>query len=165
MSRIKVVNELAELVPILMAVDTDVKREVFKEVSAEWKTLREVEEKYGQEGKDALLLFEKMKLVETRWQSNDTGPKKAYHTYYTSFHIDISCPVGEISDALSAAMLNESNFKKIEDKILKDISDDGRFAGDIAEELDITPTMLKSIVKRSAKLDYRGHRVERFKEE
>ena len=106
-----------------------------------------------------------MKLVETRWQSNENGPKKAYHTYYTSFHIDISCPVGEISDALSAAMLTNAQFKKIEDTILKDITEDGRFGGDIAEELDVTPTMLRSIVKRSAKLDYRGHRVEKFKEE
>jgi predicted DNA-binding ArsR family transcriptional regulator len=30
--------------------------------------------------------------------------------------------------------------------------------------LGVTFTMLKSLVKRSTKLDYRGHRIERVKE-
>jgi predicted DNA-binding ArsR family transcriptional regulator len=40
----------------------------------------------------------------------------------------------------------------------------GKFAGDVAEVLGVTFTMLKSLVKRSTKLDYRGHRIERVKE-
>ena len=35
---------------------------------------------------------------------------------------------------------------------------------DVAEKLGITQTMLKSLVKRSIKLDFRGHRIERLKE-
>jgi predicted DNA-binding ArsR family transcriptional regulator len=34
----------------------------------------------------------------------------------------------------------------------------------VAEKLGITQTMLKSLVKRSIKLDFRGHRIERIKE-
>ncbi|MEM2899617.1 MAG: ArsR family transcriptional regulator, partial [Thermoplasmata archaeon] len=41
---------------------------------------------------------------------------------------------------------------------------DGKFAGDLAEQLGITSVMLKSLVKRSGKLEFRGHRVERLKE-
>src|SRR5437867_13454311 len=80
LNRIKVVSEVAELVPILRAVDTDVKSEVFKEVSTGWKTAREIEEKFGASGADALRFFEKMKLVETKWQTGPTAsPEKAYH--------------------------------------------------------------------------------------
>ncbi|MCK4455854.1 MAG: ArsR family transcriptional regulator, partial [Thermoplasmata archaeon] len=46
MNRIKFVNEPAELVPILMAVDKEVKREVLKDVSDNWRTAREIEEKF-----------------------------------------------------------------------------------------------------------------------
>jgi predicted DNA-binding ArsR family transcriptional regulator len=42
---------------------------------------------------------------------------------------------------------------------------EGKFVGDIAEDLKLSPTMLKSLIKRSAKLEYRGHRVERLEEE
>lgn len=165
MNRIKVINEPAELVPVLRAVDTHVKREVFKEVTADWKTAKEIEDKFGEEGKEALQFFEKMKLVETKWQSTDeAAPEKAYHTYYSSFHINTSCPVFEISDVLSAAVMPDKEFKKLERKIYKLVDEEGKFVGDIAESLKISTTMLKCLAKRSVKLDLRGHRVERSKE-
>jgi predicted DNA-binding ArsR family transcriptional regulator len=169
MTRIKVINEPSELVPMLRAVDTKVKREVLKEVTLEWRTSKEIEEKYGHEGKEALKFFEKMKLVETKWQSTSgpqsvSHPEKAYHTYYTSFHINASWPVYEISDVLAAAMMPEDEFKEIEAKILDQVGPEGRFAGDVAENLGITSTMLRSLVKRSVKLDYRGHRIELIKD-
>ena len=165
MNKIKVINEPSELVPMLRAVDTPVKRDVLKEVTMEWKTLKEIEEKYGPEGKEALKFFEKMKLVETRWQpSGGNRPEKAYHTYYNSFHINASWPVYEISDVLSVAMMPEDEFLDMEDKILKQVGKEGKFAGDVAEGLGLTSTMLKSMVKRSVLLDYRGHRLEKVKE-
>jgi predicted DNA-binding ArsR family transcriptional regulator len=39
------------------------------------------------------------------------------------------------------------------------------FAGDVSEQKELSMTMLKSLVKRSVKLEYRGHRVELVKEE
>ncbi|UCE38024.1 MAG: ArsR family transcriptional regulator [Thermoplasmata archaeon] len=169
MNRIKVVNEVADLVPFLRAVSTNVKMSVFKEVSEDWRTGKEIADKYGDEGKSSLKLLEKMKLVETRWQplEEDPGsaPEKAYHTYYASFSINASCPVIEISDVLAVAMMSEKEFKKNEKEIYESVGSDGKFVGDIAEELNLTPTMLKSLIKRSAKLEYRGHRVERLEEE
>jgi predicted DNA-binding ArsR family transcriptional regulator len=163
MKRIKVINEPTELVSILRAVDTKVKREVFKEVSQDWCTIKAIEDKYGEEGKEALMFFEKMKLVETKWESGEKGSEKAYHSYYMSFHINTSCPVIEISDVLAVAVMQKKEFDKYEKKIKKLVGEDGKFAGDIAEELGISPTMLKSIVKRSSVLEYRGHRVEILK--
>jgi len=165
MNKIKVINEPSELVPMLRAVDTPVKRDVLKEVTMEWKTLKEIEDKYGVEGKEALKFFEKMKLVETRWQpSGGARPEKAYHTYYNSFHINASWPVYEISDVLSVAMMPEEEFLELEKKILDQIGKEGKFAGDVAEAMGLTSTMLKSVVKRSVRLDYRGHRLEKIKE-
>jgi predicted DNA-binding ArsR family transcriptional regulator len=165
MNKIKVINEPSELVPMLRAVDTPVKRDVLKEVTMEWKTLKEIEDKYGPDGKEALKFFEKMKLVETRWQpSGGNRPEKAYHTYYNSFHINASWPVYEISDVLSVAMMPEVEFLEMEIKILEQVGKEGKFAGDVAEGLGLTSTMLKSMVKRSVLLDYRGHRLEKVKE-
>ncbi len=165
MNKIKVINEPSELVSMLRAVDTPVKRDVLKEVTLEWRTVREIEERYGTEGKEALTFFEKMKLVETRWQPTEGGrPEKAYHTYYNSFHINAQWPVYEISDVLYAAMMPEDEFKEVEENILEQIGKEGRFAGDVAEKLGMTATLLKSLVKRSVKMDYRGHRLERVKE-
>lgn len=167
MNRMKVINEPSDLVPMLRAVDTEAKRQVLKEVTLEWRTAKEIEEKYGKEGRESLKFLEKMKLVETRWQSSSKSPQpeKAYHTYYSSFHISVTWPVYEISDVLSIAMMPENEFRKVEKGILEEIGEEGKFAGDVAESLGMTSTMLKSIVKRSIKLDLRGHRVEKLKEE
>jgi predicted DNA-binding ArsR family transcriptional regulator len=165
MNRIKVINEPSELVPMLRAVDTRVKREVLKEVTLEWRTAKELEDKYGDEGKEAILFFEKMKLVETKWQSTGGNyPEKAYHTYYNSFHINASWPVYEISDVLSVAMMPDKEFNAMEKKIIQFVGTEGKFSGDVAEKLGITSTMLRSLAKRSIKLDFRGHRIERLKD-
>lgn len=164
MNRIKVVNEPAELVPILRAVDSDVKREVFKEVSFNWRTAKEIEDKYGKEGTEALNFFEKMRLVETKWQTSpgSTSPVKAYHAFYGSFHINATSPILEISDVLAAAMMNDEKYNKLEKKIYELVGEDGKFAGDVAEELGVSQTMLKALVKRSTRLDFRGHRIQRY---
>ena len=47
MNKIKVINEPSELVPMLRAVDTPIKREVLKEVTVEWRTAKEIEDRYG----------------------------------------------------------------------------------------------------------------------
>ncbi|MDN5357229.1 MAG: ArsR family transcriptional regulator [Candidatus Methanomethylophilaceae archaeon] len=166
MNKIKVINEPSELVPMLRSVDTPIKREILKEVTLEWRTVGEIEEKYGQEGKDALVFFEKMKLVETRWLSTDGSyPEKSYHTYYTSFSINSQWPVYEISDVLAAAMMSDEEYAVLEEKILAELGSAGRFSGDVAEALGLTSTMLKSLVRRSVRMDYRGHRIEPIKEE
>ena len=166
MNKIKVINEPSELVPVLRSVDTPVKREVLKEVTLEWRTLGQIEEKFGAEGRDALIFFEKMKLVETRWLSVDGNyPEKSYHSYYTSFSINAQWPVYEISDVLAAAMMSDDEFTETENRILKELGKTGRFSGDVAETLNLTSTMLKSLVRRSVRMDYRGHRIEPLPEE
>ena len=166
MNRIKVINEPSELVPMLRSVDTPIKRDVLKEVTLEWRTADEIEKKYGPEGKDAIIFFEKMKLVESRWLSTDGNyPEKSFHTYYTSFHINAQWPVYEISDVLAAAMMSEEEYSEIENKILEQVGTDGKFSGDVAEALGMTSTMLKSLVRRSVKMDFRGHRIELKRDE
>ena len=168
MNRIKVVSELAELVPILRAVDTDVKRDVFKEVSTDWRTANQIEQRYGKDGVEALHSFEKLKLVETKWQTSVTAsPEKAYHAFYGSFHINASAPVQEISDILSVAVMPEAKYKKLEERLTKLVGekgDEGKFAGDLADDLQVSQTMLRALVKRSSRLDFRGHRVQRFED-
>jgi len=164
MKRIKVINDPTELVPILRAVDTKVKRDVFREVSEDWRTLKEIELKHGKTGKDSILFFEKMKLVETKWVSSDAGSEKAYHTYYMSFHINTTCTVKEISEVLSIAVLNDKDFTALEKKVLGVVGDTGKFAGDIAEQFEMSSIELKSLVKRSVKMEYRGHRIEKISE-
>ena len=166
MKRIKVVNDPTDLVSLLRAMDSQVKKNVFQDTTTAWITESQVMEKYGQEGVDALWFFEKMKLVETSWQiDSNYNKEKTYHSYYISVHINTSTSIMEISDVLYIASLIEEEYREIEDRLYRMVGKKGIFAGDLGKELDIKPTVLKGLVKRSGKLAYRGHRIERIIEE
>ena len=66
---------------------------------------------------------------------------------------------------MTAAMMSDDEYAGIESKILEEVGSEGRFSGDIAESLGLSSTMLKSLVRRSVKMDYRGHRIELIREE
>lgn len=162
MRRTKIITEPTDLIPMFHVVNTEFKRQIFKEISQNWCTERDIVERYGEEGKNVLQLFEKTKLVSIKWEPGNP-PVKAYRSYYTSFHINTTCPVTEISDILYVAIMSDEEFRNMEQKILDIIGEEGKFAGNVSEELKISPIMLRGITKRSEKLEYRGHRIEKRK--
>jgi predicted DNA-binding ArsR family transcriptional regulator len=164
MHRIKVVNEVSELVPILRAVDTPVKLKLLQRLSESWLTTDDVVREFGKEGSKALTFFEKLKLVDTRWVAREgkRSPDKSYHSYYSTININTTAPLAEISEILSIASMDDKEYAKLEARIFDAVGDTGRFFSDMAEELGMSATRLKGLVKRSDKLEYRGHRIERF---
>ncbi len=159
MTRVKVIKDITDFVPILRAVNTRVKRNVFTELAQDWVTADDIEGRFGEEGKSALKLFEKMKLLETRWQHTGRETKKAYHTYYSAVHIDASAPINEISDILYAAMVEDHEFREMEEKIIDSIKEGNDFAKDMENILEVSPVTLKSLIKRSVRLDFRGNKI------
>jgi len=165
MMRTKVVNDSTDLVPLLRAFDNKTKKEVFKEVITDWKTLSDITEKYGPDGKNALETFDKMKLVETKWTTSEEGvegkPQKKYKSYYSAFNINISCPVNELSEIFTVASLSGTDFDKLEDDIFSYIGEDGKFGNMVAENFGLSNLSLKSLVKRSNKFCYKGLKLAR----
>ena len=163
MLRTKVVNDSTDLIPLIRAFDNPVKKAVFKEIQTEWKPLSEIKNKYGNNGEQALELFDQMKLVETKWTTSDEGingkPQKKYRSYYAAFNINISCPVNEISEIFTIASLRKKDFNDLEEDIITFVGDDGKFSNTVAEEFNMTPLALKSIVKRSEKLAFKGLKI------
>jgi len=165
--RIKVVNDVSDLVPILRAVGTPLRLKVVQRLGEEWLTLEDIEREFGAEGKQALAFFEKLRLIDTRWVAREgrRQPEKSYHFYYSTININTTSPLAEISEVLAIATLPPKEYEKLEARIHAAVGPDGRFFSDVAEELKMSPTRLKALVKRSEKLEYRGHRIERFRGE
>ena len=165
MMRTKVVNDSTDLVPLLRAFDNNVKKEVFTEILQDWKPLSDIQERYGEDGVEALEYFDKMKLVETKWTTPEEGiegrPQKKYRSFYSAFNINISCPVNEISEIFTVASLSGREFKQLEDKIYTYIGDDGKFGNLVAENFRLSNLALKGLVKRSNKFCYKGLKLSR----
>ena len=165
--RIKVVNDVSDLVPVLRAVGTPLRLKVVQRLGEEWLTLDDIEREFGEDGKKALAFFEKLRLIDTRWVAREgrRQPEKSYHFYYSTININTTSPLAEISEVLAIATLPPKEYERLEERIYAAIGADGRFFSDVAEELKMSPTRLKALVKRSEKLEYRGHRIERFRGE
>jgi predicted DNA-binding ArsR family transcriptional regulator len=165
MIRTKVINDSTDLVTIIRAFDSPIKKEVFMEISRDWTPSSMIFTKFGGEGHDALEFFEKMKLAETKWTTPDEGingkPQKMYRSFYSLFNINISCPVNEISEIFNISSLDEQAFLGLEDKIYSFIGDTGTFANKVSENFHISNTALKALVKRSNRFQYTGLKITR----
>ncbi len=165
MIRTKVVNDSTDLIPLMRAFDSPLKKEIFKEIQVEWKALSEIRDKYGENGEKALELFDSMKLVETRWSTSEEGfggkPQKKYRSYYSAFNINISCPVNEISEIFTIASLDDSEFTKLEQDIYDFLGEDGKFSNTVSEHFHLSTLVLKSIIKRSDLISFKGLKVVR----
>lgn len=159
-SRIKVVNDVGELVSIFHAADSDVKRRLLLDLSTSWITMPVIEQKYGVEGKRSLLYLDKIKLIESQWMTGENGPEKAYHTYYTSVQINLLGTMSELADIIYATTLSEEKLLDYEEKIINMITEsEGVFLGDVAESLDVSQALLRGIVKRSNVLQIKGYKI------
>jgi len=163
-SRIKVVSDISDLVSVFHACDSEVKKNVFQEITKDWRTEEDIREKYGEEGVEALRYLEKIKLVETQWVTGEDGVKKAYHTYYDLFQINLSLPITEAAEIIRIITMSDREFKKWENKIIKLLGSEGSaFLGDLVEKLGVSQIVLRGLIKRSTKLEIKGMRVEVIK--
>jgi predicted DNA-binding ArsR family transcriptional regulator len=164
MHRIKVVNDVSELVPLLRAVDSPLKLKLVQRLAEAWLTAQDVEREFGKDGVKALSFFEKLKLIDTRWVAREgrKQPDKSYHFYYSTINISTTAPLAEVSEILAIASMADREYSRLENRIYDAVGEGGRFFSDVAEELGMSPTRLKGLVRRSDKLEYRGHRIERF---
>jgi len=165
MMRTKVVNDSTDLIPLLRAFDSKTKKEIFNELLNGWKTMSEIVDKYGNNGEEVLDVFDKMKLVETKWTTPDEGiggkPQKKYRSFYSAFNINISCPINEISEIFTVASLDQEEFEKLETRINDFIGPDGKFGNMVAEKFRLSNLALKGLVKRSNKFCYKGLKLSR----
>ncbi len=163
-SRIKVVSDIGDLVSVFHACDSEIKKKVFVEITKRWCTLEEIEEKYGEEGVEALKYLEKIKLVETQWVTAESGVKKAYHTYYDLFQINLSLPILEAAEVIRVITMSDEEFHDWEEKIIETIGPEKAiFLGDLVERLGISQIMLRGLIRRSTRIEIKGMRVEVMK--
>ncbi|WP_337861075.1 ArsR family transcriptional regulator [Ferroplasma sp.] len=159
-NRIKVINDVGELVTIFHAADTEVKRKLLLDLSTGWVTMPQIDEKYGTEGKKSLLYLDKIRMIESQWITGNKGPEKAYHTYYTNVQINLIGSMSDLSDIIFATTLNDEQLQDYEGKITGMMVNGGVFVGDVADSLKISQTLLKGIVNRSSILTIKGYKIE-----
>jgi predicted DNA-binding ArsR family transcriptional regulator len=161
MAQAKLINDITDLVWLMRAFDSDIKRKVFEKVCEDWTVMEDVEEEFGEEGVASLTFFEKVKLVETRWGMDDGAAKKEYHAFYSSFHIKVISSVDMLQDVFSIALMDEASFQDLVEKVY-DVVGNGELGREIERQFDLSSIQMKCIVKRSARLEYQGMKIKQI---
>ncbi len=161
MNKIKVVNDVGDLVTIFTISNDRVKSELLKALNEKWMTEEEVNKNLGTKAAEFLKYMEKIKFVESQWSNTPAGPKKVYHNYYTSIQINILLPTEEAGDVIYVASLSDSEVETYCNKINKMIDDGTQYIAEIQEKLGESPTYVRAIIKRSKHLTIKGMRVEK----
>lgn len=161
MNKIKVVNDVGDLVTIFTISNDTVKSELLKLLNQSWLTEDEVKQKLGEKAVEFLKYMEKIKFVESQWSNTPKGPKKVFHNYYTSIQINILLPTEEAGDVIFVAALPDEKVESYCNKIVKMVDDGTQYIAEIQEKLKQSPTYVRAIIKRSKHLTIKGMRVEK----
>lgn len=163
MAQAKLINDITDLVWLMRAFDSDVKRKVFEKVCEDWTFMDDIEDAFGEEGVAALSFFEKVRLVETRWGMDEGTAKKEYHAFYSSFHIKVISSVDMLQDVFSIALMDEETFQNLVDQVY-DFVGDGMLGREVERQFNLSSIQMKCLVKRSARLEYQGMKIKRIPE-
>lgn len=161
MNKIKVVNDVGDLVTIFTISNDKTKSELLKALNEKWLTEEDVKKKLGEKAVEFLKYMEKIKFVESQWSNTSDGPKKVFHNYYTSIQINILLPTQEAGDVIFVASLSDSEVETYCNKIKKMIEDGTQYIAEIQDKLNKSPTYVRAIIKRSKHLTIKGMRVEK----
>ncbi|MCW7076531.1 MAG: ArsR family transcriptional regulator [Candidatus Syntropharchaeales archaeon] len=161
--RVRIINDLPDLVPLLQIFTSTKHKQVFDLLSSKWCTEEELKAKLkSEEIGESLDVLRESGLLESKWRIPEAGatPEVEYATSYSRVRLNFQCEMEELGDIISISFIDEEAFGSIEDNIISCINSGKDSISNISISEDVPPILLKAIVKRSKKLLLKGQRIE-----
>ncbi|MEM0073876.1 MAG: ArsR family transcriptional regulator [Thermoplasmatales archaeon] len=162
MNKIKVVNDVGDLVIVFTLSNSKMKSDLLKILNQNWMTEDEVKSRFGEEAVEFLKYLEKIKFIESQWSNTSQGPKKVYHNYYTSIQINVLIPTEEAGDVIYVASMDDNKVEDYCSKIEEMIDQGTQYIAEIQERLKESSTFVRAVIKRSKHLTIKGMKVEKI---
>ncbi|ADB57296.1 ArsR family transcriptional regulator [Archaeoglobus profundus] len=168
MRRVKLVNDVVDLVPILYMFSTTTYKNVYSALLDDWYTLNELKEMFGEGVEEALKILKSAGMLEVRWRmpKDPAGkPEKEYHVTYTHLNASFYVSLIELNKVLEVIFMPEDEFEEVVKKVIDEIKAGRMSVQHISRDLKLEPIVVRAIAKRSLKLNLKGNIVEIAKEE
>jgi predicted DNA-binding ArsR family transcriptional regulator len=159
--RTRIVNDPADLVPLIQAFGSDIHKKVFNELSSDWMTKAELEKVIGAEVDESLKILQKGGLIQSRWRMPDNleTPDKEYHTSYSNVRANFQCELDELGDLIRIAFSDEEEFLEIVFKIEEEIKIGNTSTAGLCRALNQDASFIRGIAKRSHKFTIQGQKL------
>ncbi|WP_457549836.1 ArsR family transcriptional regulator [Archaeoglobus sp.] len=168
MRRVKLINDVVDLVPILHMFSTTTYKNVYSALLDGWFTLSELRERFGEGVEEALKILKSAGMLEVRWRmpKDPAGkPEKEYHVTYTHMNASFYVSLIELNKVLEVIFMPEDEFEEVVRKVIDEIKAGRMSVQHISRDLKLEPIVVRAIAKRSLKLNLKGNIVEIAKEE
>ncbi|AFC99023.1 Uncharacterized protein conserved in archaea [Methanocella conradii HZ254] len=164
--RTKIINDPADLVPLLQVFNSKLHSQVFDEVSGGWKTQKELEEATGKDVSRSLDVLKQGGLIESRWRMPAPGeaPVLEYRTSYNEVRVNFQCTMKELSEIIMIAFSMDEGLRKLAEQMEKEIEGGNASLVNLSRVFDKSPTFLKGVAKRSRNIVVKGQRLEIVRE-
>ncbi len=160
--RTKIINDPADLVPLLQVFNSKLHSQVFNEISAGWKTEAELQEITGKDVSKSIDALKQGGLIESRWRMPEPGesPVLEYRTSYNEVRANFQCTMKELSELIMIAFSMDESLRKMAEKMEKEIEGGNASLVNLSRIFERSPTFLKGVAKRSHNIVVKGQRLE-----
>ncbi len=168
MRRVKLVNDVVDLVPILHMFSTTTYKNVYSALLDGWYTLEELRERFGEGVEEALRILKSAGMLDVRWRmpkDPSEKPEKEYHVTYTHLNASFYVSLIELNKVLEVVFMPDDEFEELVKKIVEEIKAGRMSVQHISRDLRLEPIVVRAIAKRSFKLNIKGNIVEVAREE
>jgi predicted DNA-binding ArsR family transcriptional regulator len=160
--RTKIINDPADLVPLLQVFNSKLHSQVFNEISTGWKTEGELAELTGKDVSKSIDALKQGGLIESRWRMPEPGesPVLEYKTSYNEVRANFQCTMKELSELIMIAFSMDESLRKMAEEMEKEIEGGNASLVNLSRIFDRSPTYLKGVAKRSHNIVVKGQRLE-----
>ena len=159
--RTRIVNDPADLVPLIQAFGSDIHKKVFNELSSDWTTKEEIEKAVEADVEESLRILQEGGLVQSRWRMTQTGktPDKEFHASYSNVRANFQCGLDELSNLIRIAFSDDEEFREIVFKIEEEIKMGNTSTSGLCRALNQNVCFIRGVAKRSRKLTIKGQKI------
>jgi predicted DNA-binding ArsR family transcriptional regulator len=166
--RAKLVNDVVELIPIFHLLSTDTYRKVYSALLEGWYTYDELKERFGEGFEEALRILKHAGMLEVKWRMpSDPGgrPEKEYHVSYTHVSANFYISLKDLNKVLEVVFMPDDELEEYVKKLEEEIKAGRTSVPYMCKSLNLDPLFVRSVAKRSLKLNLKGQLVELAKDE
>jgi predicted DNA-binding ArsR family transcriptional regulator len=160
--RTRIVNDPADLVPLLQAFGSKKHKRVFDELTKGWRTEQELKKILGIDVKRSLEVLKKGGLIESQWRMPEPRktPDKEYHAAFSKLRANFQCDLEELATLISIALSGDEEFKEQVEMLEKEVSKGNASLANLCRVLGKEPAFIKGVAKRSKRIVVKGMRFE-----
>lgn len=160
--RTKIINDPADLVPLLQVFNSKLHSQVFDEITGGWKTEQELEAITGKNVGKSLDALKQGGLIESRWRMPEPGnpPVLEYRTSYSEVRANFQCTMKELSDIIMIAFSMDEDLRKLAEDMEKEVDKGNSSLINLSRIFNKSPMFLKGVAKRTNYIAVKGQRLE-----